>query len=398
MPVTRLAILFDRYLAGSCSPREKSELAEFILSREQDDAIDGLLEKVWMESADGTGMPAAAADKLYHIILEEEVALTAKIHRSRFHRLRWSAAAAVVLLLGAAGYVKWFYTPLPDKALVKTASAQEVVAPGTNRAVITLANGQAVYLDSAANGQLAIQSNIRLIKLANGQVSYEAIKNEKPATIQYNTLTNPRGSKVIDISLSDGTHVWLNAGSSVTFPVAFTNNKREVTITGEAYFEVAHNMRKPFTVKAREVMVDVLGTDFNIRAYADEPYVTSTLVQGAVRVSSQVVADNHSVLLQPGLQAVRSDQTFITRKANLKQVLSWKNGLFAFEDMTLTEILREVSRWYDVDVEMLIPAEEAHYGGVINRNSTLENILHMLEKNGGNHHFKIEGRKVRVLP
>jgi ferric-dicitrate binding protein FerR (iron transport regulator) len=192
--------------------------------------------------------------------------------------------------------------------------------------------------------------------------------------------------------------VWMNSASSLKYPTVFTGAERVVELTGEAYFEVAANAKMPFKVNTRQVTVDVLGTEFNIHAYPDEPSVTTTLVEGSVRVSNQVQAGGRSAVLTPGWQLVRNDNSFLTRKANLKQVLAWKNGLFMFEDMTLAEILREISRWYDIDIDMRITPNEARYGGVIKRNSTLEKILVLLEQNGGAYHFKTEGRKVIVLP
>lgn len=396
MPVNRIDILFNRFLAGVCTPSEKEELATLILSREQEQVVSDLLERAWGDTTERMTMPAA--DQHYHAILQQALVQQPAVHRMRFQRVRWWTAAAVLLLVATSAYLLIFHKKIPSDVLVDKNKAQELSAPNSNRAILTLADGRTVDLDSAANGQLAIQSNTRLVKRSNGQIAYENINNENRVDTRQNTLTNPRGSKVIDIMLSEGTHVWLNAGSTITFPVAFGSSDRQVSITGEAYFEVTRNPHSPFKVKAREVTVDVLGTYFNIRAYADEPYITTTLVQGAVRVSSLLPAGDRSALLQPGLQAVRGDQLFLTRQANLKQVLSWKNGLFMFGDMTLAEILREVSRWYDIDVEMHIPPDEAQYGGVLNRNSTLEKILRMLEKNGANHHFKLEGRKVLVLP
>ncbi|BAV06951.1 FecR family protein [Filimonas lacunae] len=315
-----------------------------------------------------------------------------------FRRYRIGVAAAVVL---AVAGITWFTInrQQPKQETIPTAQTTPA-APASDKAVLTLADGRQIVLEQADSGAIAEQNGIRIIKLNNGQLAYDKANKsgaQKPsATAMYNTLTTPRGGQY-KIVLPDGTVVQMNSASSITYPTAFAGKERVVKLNGEAYFEVARNAQQPFKVEVNKTVVDVLGTAFNIHAYTDEPAVTTTLVNGSVRVTHTMAAGSKSELLTPGQQAVGAETYLVTRKANMRQVLSWKNGLFIFEDRKLEDVLREVSRWYDIDIDMQAPADDTRYGGVINRNSDLKKVLELLERNGIRH-FKIEGRKVIVLP
>lgn len=311
-----------------------------------------------------------------------------------FRRYRVGIAAAVLLAVAGISLLLIMQRkPAQDGVNVVQASP---VKPAGDKAVLTLANGQQIVLEQANSGAIAEQNGIQVMKLGNGQLAYNQAGQARSATApMYNTLTTPRGGQY-KVILPDGSRVWLNSASSLTYPTAF-NGKRLVKLSGEAYFEVAANAREPFTVQVNKTEVDVLGTEFNVYAYTDEPAVTTTLVQGSVRVTHGMPAGSKTELLTPGEQAVGAETYLVTRKANMRQVLSWKNGLFLFEDRKLAEVLREISRWYDIDIDMQAPADDTRYGGVINRNSPLPKVLALLEQNGIRH-FKVEGRKVVVLP
>jgi len=320
----------------------------------------------------------------------------------RIHLLRrtrwWAAAASIILLLGAGAYFLFFNRAEKPTEIVKTVLPDYMKAPETNKAMITLANGQKVYLDSAVNGTLAMQGNVKLVKLANGQIAYQTASGETINEIKYNTLENPNGSKVIDMTLADGSQVWLNAGSSVTYPVAFVGKERKVSITGEAYFEVAPSIspegggKKPFIVKKGDAEVIVLGTHFNVNAYDDESDIKVTLLEGSVKV----IKGSANSLLKQGQQAQVTNEVKVVNGADLEQVMAWKNGYFNFNSAGIRTIMKQLARWYDVEVSYEGNVPLQHITGEISRNVNASEVLKMLEYAGV--HFRIEGKSIVVLP
>jgi len=373
--------LLKKYREGTALPEERALLEAWYHSLEYDTTV--FTDEAAMQQMQAAGWTAVTAGK----------ANSAPVV-GLFRRYRVGIAAAV--LLAVAGISLLLIPqrkPAQGGADVVQASP---VKPAGDKAVLTLANGQQIVLEQANSGAIAEQNGIQVMKLGNGQLAYNQAGQARSATApMYNTLTTPRGGQY-KVILPDGSRVWLNSASSLTYPTVF-NGKRLVKLSGEAYFEVAANAREPFTVQVNKTEVDVLGTEFNVYAYTDEPAVTTTLVQGSVRVTHGMPAGSKTELLTPGEQAVGAETYLVTRKANMRQVLSWKNGLFIFEDRKLAEVLREISRWYDIDIDMQAPADDTRYGGVINRNSPLPKVLALLEQNGIRH-FKVEGRKVVVLP
>jgi ferric-dicitrate binding protein FerR (iron transport regulator) len=295
--------------------------------------------------------------------------------------LPWAAAASVILAAGTF----YFY---PDKTTTPAKLAPVAKSwhpPAGNRAMLTLADGTQIPLDSAGNGTLASQGNVKIIKLNNGQLAYRGSSTPGSA-VQYNTLTTPRGGQY-QIVLPDGTKVWLNSASSLIYPT--TGKERTVRLSGQAYFEVAANAAAPFKVKVNEMEIVVMGTAFDVMAYSDEKTINTTLVSGAVKVMDKV--------LKPGQQAVLNNHELSVQETDVDRVIAWKNGRFIFNDTDLPTILREVSRWYDVEiVYKTIPGNEK-YGGGISRRIDLSNVLQALEANGKNH-FSIANKQVTVLP
>jgi transmembrane sensor len=317
-----------------------------------------------------------------------------------FRWARWWAAASIILLLGAGAYFLFFNRTEKPTEIVKTVLPNDVKAPETNKAMITLANGQKVYLNNAVNGTLAMQGNVKLVKLANGQIAYQTASGETINEIKYNTLTNPRGSKVIDMMLADGSQVWLNAGSAITYPVAFAGSERKVAITGEVYFEVAPSLlqrageefKRPFIVSNGKMEITVLGTHFDVNAYDDEPDIKVTLLEGSVKVNN----GSGSSLLKEGQQAQVTNDVKVVNGADLEQVMAWKNGYFNFKSVDIRMIMNQLARWYDVEVsyEGNVPAQ--HITGEISRNVNASLVLKMLEYAGV--HFRIEGTRIVVTP
>jgi ferric-dicitrate binding protein FerR (iron transport regulator) len=314
----------------------------------------------------------------------------ARIHDLRRSR-RWVAAASVLLLIGAGSYFFHFRNKDaggPGKTTGQMLAAD--VAPGRYGAVLTLASGARIVLDSAGNGHIATQGGSQVL-MQNGAIVYE--KAPAAQAVVYNTMTTPRGRQ-FRVVLPDGSGVWLNAASTLRYPTVFAGNQRTVELSGEAYFEIAKDERKPFVVTARGMHVQVLGTAFNLMAYPDETVVNTTLVTGAVRV----VTAKSSLVLDPDQQACLRDSAgrFTVSKPNLKVVLAWKDGRFRFDGANITAIMRQIARWYDVDIEYRgeIPSNE--FNGSISRAEYAQKILDALERTG-NVHFSLEGRKIIVM-
>jgi ferric-dicitrate binding protein FerR (iron transport regulator) len=281
---------------------------------------------------------------------------------------------------------------MPEK-VPQAVVMNDIKPPVANKAVITLADGTELLLDSAVNGQLAMQDNVKLVKLANGQIVYKTTGGGMASAPQYNTLFNPRGSRVIDMELADGSHVWLNAGSSIRYPVAFTGNERTISMTGEAYFEVAHNAAMPFRVISDKAEVTVLGTHFNVNAYSDEANTKVTLLEGSVKVNGSGAAK----ILRPGEQAQVTDKIAVTADADLEEVMAWKTGKFIFgEKADIETIMRQVSRWYDVDIAYQGKIA-SHFGGTISRQVNISEVLKILEATG-NVKCSVQGKKVIITP
>lgn len=332
----------------------------------------------------------------------------------RRRRWRWVAAAAflIVGVITAVMVSSGHRGGVSRQVVVSRPLPADVKAPQTNRATITLANGQQVALDSLNKGLLARQGNIQLVKLDDGQIAYQAASGAIIKELQNNTLYNPRGSKVIDMTLSDGSHVWLNAGSSVTYPVAFVGKERKVAITGEAYFEVSPDASKPFYVSKGNIEVVVLGTHFNVKAYDDEEDMKVTLIQGSVKVLNTSAIDSSSdrnpnslsgVMLSPGQQAAVTVEKGVTARPirivphpDLEAVMAWKDGLFNFNKVPLQDVMRQLARWYDVEVEYQGVVTAKTLGGEMQRDLNLSEVLDGLRDIGV--HFKIEGKKLIVMP
>lgn len=259
---------------------------------------------------------------------------------------------------------------------------------------MTLADGRKIIIDEKDQGQIADQSGIKITKASDGTIVYiipETIERN-PDPVPYNTIETPKGGK-FQIILPDQTKVWLNAASILKFPALFTGKERLVELSGEAYFDVAKNSNMPFNVKTRDVNVIVTGTEFNIMAYYDEPFSTTTLVEGSVRVSNQ----SERISLNPGEQAFSDKKEQLSKKsADVEEAIAWKSGLFQFNNADINTVMNQLSRWYDVSVEYRSKVPDKRFGGYISRNSNLSQVLKMLELSGLK--FEIEDKKIIVLP
>ncbi|TDX01847.1 FecR family protein [Dinghuibacter silviterrae] len=306
-------------------------------------------------------------------------------HRSLYYYLS-GVAAAVLLTISIIGLVHRTHR----QAAPEVASVQQDKLPGTDKAVLTLAGGNTVVLDSAHSGLIQQQGGARVVNQAGGLLSYES-NNDNHNPPLFNMVTTGRGGQY-RLVLSDGTKVWLDAASSLNFPTEFSGKTREVTMTGQAYFEVASNSKHPFIVHSGNSEVKVLGTHFNINAYPDEPVEATTLLEGAVQVTSR----GKAVILAPGEQLRVAADVMSVSSANVDEVVAWKDGVFNFDDMSLYLAMRQIARWYDVDVVYKGNVPDKPLLGYIPRNTKLSVILQLLSK--VDVHGRIEGRTLTIEP
>ncbi|MDB4918960.1 FecR family protein [Mucilaginibacter sp.] len=308
----------------------------------------------------------------------------------------WLRVAAGLLLFagGFTCYYEHTHSPVKHPALARQKpQLKNDASPGGNKAILTLSNGTKINLNDVKNGVLASQGKTILKKDKDGRIIYEAPQNKaKDSSSIYNTVTIPKGGQ-FQIVLSDGSKVWLNSASSITFPTTFSKTERRVTITGEVYFEIAKNKHLPFRVVAGKQTVEVLGTHFNINAYSDENAIKTTLIEGSVKVS----ADFQTAILKPEQQSSilynKPGKINITN-VDTDDVLAWTNGNFQFEKAEIPLIMREAARWYDVDIKYEGELPRRRFTGSISRNVNLSELLKILKYTGIN--FKIEGKTIIV--
>ena len=319
-----------------------------------------------------------------------------RVVRMKSRRL-WMVAASLLILVMAS--ISYFYFSKNEnkemqRTVAKKTNQKNDILPGGNKAILTLANGTNIILDSAQNGMLTKQGNAKVIKLQNGKVAYQKRENGHVAKVEYNTITTPRGGQY-QLVLADGSKVWLNAASSIHFPTAFTGNERNVEITGEAYFEVEHIATMPFHVKVNNADVAVMGTHFNINAYDDEGVMKTTLLEGSVKVSK----GNESIFITPGEQAEVSNSSNnieVKKDVDLDEVVAWKNGYFYFNQASVQTVMNQLSRWYDVDIQYTGTIPKRQFDGEMQRSLTLSQVLKLLSQNKVN--FQIEGKKIIITP
>ena len=387
--------LLFKYLQGTLTPEEEYELEKWKLQSAENRQFLERLSNEAMQGIDTDGtIPGTLEEKIFGKIRDKVPELHGNVIRMKGNWWRYAATAAVVLILFGYSIMTMMQKERPKQVVAKVEQpvVEDVAAPDGNYASITLAGGEKIDINGSSRGTLASQGKVQVIKSADGLIIYKVATGRVRGKMQFNTLANPKGSKVIGMVLEDGTKVWLNAGSSLTYPVAFIGKERKVSITGEAYFEVAKKKSMPFRIMKGEMMVEVLGTHFNVNAYGDEPHMKVTLLEGAVKVSS----GNVSGILKPGQQAkVKDNDINVQSDINIDQVMAWKNGYFSFEKAGITEVMRQIARWYNIEVAYDGEIPNERFGGELRRNSKLSSVLKVLEKSGVK--FRIENNKVTVF-
>ena len=382
--------LIDRYISGTAAEGDREALRELLNDPQYREQLGAVMDEQL------AAKPAAA----YHYPevvdrikagIETEISKAAPLRRIPLLQRSWfRVAAAAVVLLGATALLRLF-THKKDPAEHPVIMPAASVLPGYNKAVLTLADGAAIALDSAGNK--VIQQGNAQITQQGGQLRY-AVLQHKTGAAGYNILATPNGGQY-QLTLPDGTKVWLNSSSSLHFPTDFNTGERIVKLSGEAYFEVAKNEKMPFKVMVKGMEIAVLGTDFNVMAYADENHVATTLLTGAVKVHSSV----KDVLLKPGQQALlnNSNEDISVSGGDTEGAVAWKNGYFNFSNENIRSVMRKISRWYNVEVEYQGDVTHKVLWGTISRFENISEVLRMLELTGSIH-FSMQGRKITVKP
>nr|WP_121269301.1 FecR family protein [Pedobacter schmidteae] len=379
----KLTDLYQRYIDDTCTEKERAELFSIIATNPEDPQIEGLMDGTWHQINTTEIQTFQNADVVLGNILQ--TGDRSLVKKNNWYR--YAAAASIAVALSAAIYL--FATRNP--AIKQEAETASQITPGANKATLTLADGKVISLDSAADGEIARQAGIMVSKTKDGQLVYDLSKKQTGTDLAYNTISTPRGGQY-QVNLPDGTKIWLNAASSLRYPTVFNEGKRKVQLTGEAYFEVAKDKTHPFIVATDKQEIEVLGTHFNVNSYTDENVTKTTLLEGSVKVS--ILKSQSASFLKPGQQSVLRNNGLNVYTVDTEETVAWKNGYFQFNEADLGSIMRQLSRWYNIDVviEGKLPDDLFHFK--VPRNLSLNDVLKIFETNGIN--FKTEGRKLIV--
>lgn len=392
----RLAYLLERLAAHTATREELDELTSLVDQDESGMSMDAV--ESWLEENQPQAQPAF--DRQHWMQVADQILTSDKLSggpvtKTSVHYLhRWGWAAAVVVLFGLGA---WFFSQQnkskPDAIIAGNTVLD--VEPGKNGAILTLADGSEMVLDSAGNGIITRQNGTTVALKSDG---LQYTPGERgTGEIQYNTISTSKGRQ-FKVVLPDGSKVWLNAASTLKFPVTFEGKERGVELSGEAYFEVAKNAAQPFKLKVPgKINIDVLGTAFNVNAYTNEKNSYTTLVEGSVRVSHTNKTDSR-IVLKPGDQLQSGDAGMaLTQQANVEKAIAWKNGLFNFEGVGLREMMRQLERWYNLDVVYEGNVPDVVFFGEMSRTLKLSDVLSGLER--ADVHFRLEeGHRLVVMP
>lgn len=380
------SLLIQKYIDGTASPEEREQLLNWYRSQQP--------ETVEWPAATEIEERQVYNRMLSNIDQHIDASYPQPVPLSKWYYI---AAAAAIFMIGSFATVLYLDKAAPEKIQVLT--FKNDVKPGGNKAILKLADGSELVLDGATKDSFAHQQGLNIAQIGDGQLAFD--KQPKDAQTdsgapKYNTISTPKGGQY-RIILPDGTKVWLNAISSIRFPSYFSAGERRVEITGEAYFEVSKNKQMPFRVISGPQALEVLGTKFNINAYANEPQINTTLAEGSIRLNR--INASESSILKPGEQAqLKTGNSKLGAKivaADLDEALAWKNDAFVFNDMPITEIMQQIERWYDIELVYSGPKPDLRFTGIIPRSSNLSTFLKVLEGSGGLK-FGIDHKKVFI--
>lgn len=389
MTIPEIKRLLDKYKRNEISDEEYLQLMQEVADDAHTSAIKADIMETLYGNVPDMELDGEESSAMLSGIFQTGVNDTRRLRVTKRRRLVYSSlAAAVVAGMIATGV---YVSQSGKKTAPVAAIHAKALVPGSDKAMLTLADGTVIPLDSANNGALAKQGSTQIMN-RNGALSYNS--GGQSSEVMYNTVATPHGGQY-QLTLADGSRVWLNAASSIRFPTAFTGREREVEITGEAYFEIAQQADMPFRVKVHNVEVNVLGTSFNIMAYQDEQSIKTTLVDGAV----QLKHGNNTSILKPGLQASLSakEDQFVISQADMEQALAWKEGKFRFRNTNIRTIMRQLSRWYDIEVSYQGDMADIDLTGVISRREEAGKLLKALEATQ-RVQFEVSGNNVTVKP
>jgi len=395
MNITRLKYLFQLSINQTASEEEMSEMADLMVLPENEEEAKELIFKAYEMPKKEVDIDPEKVEAILNAIYQAEGQSIRPVKPSpAISFVKWFSVAAAVLVFFSAALL--FFTNKTEPLRETAKQDTQPIVPGSNKAMLTLADGSKVVLDESGTGKIADQGSMQIVKTGNGKLVYDAVKSSSSPDsdrMEYNVIETPKGGQY-QVKLPDGTDVWLNASSTLKYPVVFKGKERKVEMNGEAYFEVAKNKKLPFRVISGRQTVEVLGTHFNINNYKDESSQKTTLLEGCVRVS---VLKNMSIL-KPGQQAsIEKTETAIAVSAvNIEEVVAWKNGDFRFRSEGIESIMRKLSRWYDVNVEFKGSISDEKFNGTISRAKNINQVLEMLEETNAVH-FKIEGRRLIVM-
>ncbi|WP_316839338.1 FecR family protein [Pedobacter gandavensis] len=391
MQEERFPYLFEQYYHKKASAAEVEELMNLIHSGGFDQKLQEQIDWHYKNFKPvQSPFSSIQEDRILHTVLNVKTpAKQMKIAGAKKLWTRLSIAASIVLCMGISFYAYQTYSYKKGQEL-----AASLIGPGTHKARLVLSNGQVILLDTLKNGSQTLEAGIQITKTKDGQLIYKINDQQGRNASLINTIETPRGGQY-QVQLPDGTAVWLNAASSLKYSGAFKDKKREVTLSGEAYFEVAHRANQPFLVHTQNQVVEVLGTHFNINAYPDEETQVTTLLQGMVKTSSK----SKALILKPGQQSVLNQKRAELKmeEADTETVMAWKNGDFIFKDEDLASVMKKVERWYDVDVVFQdVDPKTIKLGGWVSRSKNISAVIKIIEPIAGIQ-IKIEGRRVTVM-
>lgn len=395
--------LYSKFLAGTCSEEELQQLLDHFANEGEHSPLAADISA--MLEDDSIPEDPIFQRMLDKVLLQTDSYVDAMLHESnvtlypiqqttvktKIYRLKYYLAAAVLLIFMLASFLIWKQNLLIDTVPIRQTNTITKFAPGTDKAILTLADGQKVILEADKPDTVSLLGKSQVLNNHEG-LQIMASKSDNVANNAINSLTTPNGTQY-RIVLADGTKVWLNAGSSLKFPTAFSGKNRQVELTGEAYFEVAHREKQPFKVALPDLNVEVLGTHFNVKAYPNDQNIETTLLEGAVKVNS----GTNVLFLKPGQQS-RYDKANGNLKRTIPEdtstIVAWKNGLFSFENTEIKEVLKQLSRWYDIEVVFRGGVPNRRFSGGFERQTSLEQVTKIL--NESNINCKLQDNKLVI--
>lgn len=383
MDKVRLQYLYERYLNKTLNDSERLEWKTALAKSESSDLLFELTESLWERN--DIPVPNYNKDNA-NTIYKDVVRLPVHNPKSNKLWLQLSISAVLFICIFGAGLFSYYTN-------TNTTVQQQDMAPGGDKATLTLSDGKRISLSDLADGRVAGEPGISITKVSNGQIVYNLTDDHQDHTsaVQFNTIQTPRGGQY-QIHLPDGTIVWLNAASSFRFPISFSSSKqREVELSGEGYFQVVKDKKRPFIVKTQGQQVQVLGTHFNISAYNGDAFTKTTLVEGSVKV----ISSSGSKLLSPGHQAIFDGHDLNISVINTDDEIAWKDGYFRFNSESIENIMKKLSRWYNIEVTFEGNVKSKLFTGKISKYKNLQQVLNMLSKTKVLQ-FNIEGRRVIV--